>query len=102
MILKKLLCLLLTILFISMTGCGSGNVDGDTEILVNEAGTEEKNASEMEESTKNMGEEITEPEEPAPETKHITIDLLEAEEIHAEGDAVEPLKLKILSEEEIC
>lgn len=100
MILKKLLCLLLTILFISMTGCGSGNVDGDTEILVNEAGTEEKNASEMEESTKNMGEEITEPEEPAPETKHITIDLLEAEEIHAEGDAVEPLKLKILSEEE--
>ena len=96
---KKLLCLLLTIILISLTGCGSSNVDNNTDILVNEAGSEEKNASEMQEPMENTGEEVTELEETAPETKYISIDLLEAEEIHAEGDAVEPLKLKILSEE---
>ena len=96
---KKLLCLLLTIILISLTGCGSSNVDNNTDILVNEAGSEEKNASEMQEPMENTGEEVTESKESVPETKYISIDLLEAEEIHAEGDAVEPLKLKILSEE---
>ena len=96
---KKLLCLLLTIIFISLAGCGSSNVDNNTDILVNEAGSEEKNASEMQEPMENTGEEVTESKESVPETKYISIDLLEAEEIHAEGDAVEPLKLKILSEE---
>ena len=96
---KKLLCLLLTIILISLTGCGSSNVDNNTDILVNEAGSEEKNSSEMQEPMENTGEEVTESKESVPETKYISIDLLEAEEIHAEGDAVEPLKLKILSEE---
>lgn len=95
---KKLLCLFLIVLCISLTGCGSSNVDEDTEILVNEAGSE-GNISEEGERTESKDEEAAEPEEAVPETKYISIDLLEAEEIYIEGDAVEPLKLKILSEE---
>lgn len=87
---KKLLCLLLTIILISLTGCGSSNVDNNTDILVNEAGSEEKNASEMQEPMENTGEEVTESKESVPETKYISIDLLEAEEIHA--DIFEELK----------
>ena len=40
MILKKLLCLFLTVLCISLPGCGSSNAYNDTQILVNEAGSE--------------------------------------------------------------
>ena len=36
---KKLLCFFLTVLCISLSGCGSGNAYNDTEILVNEART---------------------------------------------------------------
>ena len=53
---KKLLCLLLTIILISLTGCGSSNVDNNTDILVNEAGSEKKNASEMQEPMENTGD----------------------------------------------
>lgn len=37
---KKILCLFLTVLCISLPGCGSGNAYNDTQILVNEAGSE--------------------------------------------------------------
>ena len=96
---KKILCLLLTILFISLTGCGSSNVDSHTEILVNEAGSE-GNIFEEGEASESISKEVAEPKEPVPETKYITIDLLGVEETHMEGEAVTPLNLKILSEEE--
>ena len=44
-IMKRAVGLFFTIICISLTGCGSSNVDSDTEILVNEAGSE-KNISE--------------------------------------------------------
>lgn len=97
---KKLLCLLLTMICILLTGCGNGQVASELEILVNEAGSAE-NTSEMTETAENMSEETAEPEEAVPETKYIFIDLLEVEKIHTEGDAVEPWKLKILSEEKM-
>ena len=98
-IMKRAVGLFFTIICISLTGCGSSNVDSDTEILVNEAGSE-KNISEEGETLESKDEETAEPEEPVFETKHITIDLFGVEETHKEGDAVTPLKWKILSKEE--
>jgi len=48
---KELLCLFLTLVCISLTGCGSEKVDNNTEILVNETGLAE-NVSEIEETEK--------------------------------------------------
>ena len=86
---RRILCLLLTMVCISLIGCSSKKVD-NMEILVNEADRDGNISEEV---------ETAESEEPVPETKYITIDLLEVEETYMEGDAVTPLKLKILSEE---
>lgn len=96
---KKLLCLLLTMICILLTGCGNGQVASDLEILVNEA-DRDNIFSEKGETSENLSEEAAEPKEPVWETKHITIDLLGVKETYIEGDAVAPLNLKILSEEE--
>lgn len=95
---KKLLCLLLTVLCISLTGCGSSNVDEDTEILVNKAGLE-GNISEEREILESKDEKAEEPEDVVTETKYISIEFSGVEETHGEGEEVIPLELKILSEE---
>ena len=55
-IMKRAVGLFFTIICISLTGCGSSNVDSDTEILVNEAGSE-KNISEEGETLESKDEE---------------------------------------------
>lgn len=96
---KKLLCLLLIMVCILLTGCGNEKVNTDMEVLINETG-EDNNASGIGEIVENNSEEAAEPEKPVFETKHITIDLARVKVTHIEGDAVAPLNLEILSEEE--
>ena len=58
---KKLLCLLLTMLCIALIGCGNEKVDSDI-VLVNEAG-QDGNISENEEISESKSEEVTEVKE---------------------------------------
>ena len=59
---RKLLCSFLTILCISLVGCGGKKVDNDTEILINEADSV-KDISEKEEIADSLSEESVEQEE---------------------------------------
>lgn len=65
---KRLLCLLLTMICISFTGCGGEKVNNDKEILVNEAGSMAY-ASKTEETAGNISEETAEPEGIVMETR---------------------------------
>lgn len=66
----------------------------------NESSVAESVRETGEESVLIQNEDAGEGENAAPETKYITIDLSGVGEIHPKGDAVSPLTLKIVSEEE--
>ena len=89
---KKLLTFLLT-----LAGCGKKDMD---YTMQNESSVAESVRETGEESVLIQNEDAGEGENAAPETKYITIDLSGVGEIHPKGDAVSPLTLKIVSEEE--
>ena len=95
---KKLLTFMIawTCLF-TLTGCGKKDMD---YTMQNESSVAESVRETGEESVLIQNEDAGEGENAAPETKYITIDLSGVGEIHPKGDAVSPLTLKIVSEEE--
>ena len=95
---KKLLTFMIvwTCLLI-LAGCGKKNMD---YTMQNESSVAESVRETGEESVLIQNEDAGEGENAAPETKYITIDLSGVGEIHPKGDAVSPLTLKIVSEEE--
>ena len=95
---KKLLTFMIvwTCLLI-LAGCGKKDMD---YTMQNESSVAESVRETGEESGLNQNEDAGEGENAAPETKYITIDLSGVGEIHPKGDAVSPLTLKIVSEEE--
>ena len=92
---KKLLTFMIVwTCLLTLAGCGKKDMDYTMQ-----------NESSVAESVRETGEESVliqneEGENAAPETKYITIDLSGVGEIHPKGDAVSPLTLKIVSEEE--
>lgn len=78
-------------------GCGKKDMD---YTMQNESSVAESVRETGEESVLIQNEDAGEGENAAPETKYITIDLSGVGEIHPKGDAVSPLTLKIVSEEE--
>ena len=93
---KKLLTFMIVwTCLLTLAGCGKKDMDYTMQ-----------NESSVAESVRETGEESVliqnedEGENSAPETKYITIDLSGVGEIHPKGDAVSPLTLKIVSEEE--
>lgn len=95
---KKLLTFMIvwTCLLI-LAGCGKKDMD---YTMQNESSVAESVRETGEESILIQNEDAGEGENAAPETKYITIDLSGVGEIHPKGDAVSPLTLKIVSEEE--
>ena len=95
---KKLLTFMIvwTCLF-TLAGCGKKDMD---YTMQNESSVAESVRETGEESVLIQNEDAGEGENAAPETKYITIDLSGVGEIHPKGDAVSPLTLKIVSEEE--
>lgn len=95
---KKLLTFMIvwTCLLI-LAGCGKKDMD---YTMQNESSVAESVRETGEESVLIQNEDAGEGENSAPETKYITIDLSGVGEIHPKGDAVSPLTLKIVSEEE--
>lgn len=95
---KKLLTFMIvwTCLLI-LAGCGKKDMD---YTMQNESSVAESVRETGEESVLIQNEDAGEGENAAPETKYITIDLSGVGEIHPKGDAVSPLTLKIVSEEE--
>lgn len=92
---KKILCLLLTMICVLFAGCGNENVDTYEEVI-NQVEEDTKTLETDEDETGNSAEYDSLYEE---QKKHITIDLSTVKETHIEGDVVSPLKLKIISEE---
>ena len=99
---KRRLWMLLSMAALLLTGCSNAGTEPTVEV---ENPIAEENAlSEPEpESTEvdaeaNEAEEVESPE--AVEPKYVAINFTGVTEIHAEGDAVEPLKWEILSEED--
>ena len=82
---------------LTLAGCGKKDMD---YTMQNESSVAESVRETGEESVLIQNEEAGEGENAAPETKYITIDLSGVGEIHPKGDAVSPLTLKIVSEEE--
>ncbi len=82
-----------------LTLAGGGKKDMDYT-MQNESSVAESVRETGEESVLIQNEDAGEGENAAPETKYITIDLSGVGEIHPKGDAVSPLTLKIVSEEE--
>ena len=80
-----------------LAGCGKKDMD---YTMQNESSVAESVRETGEESVLIQNEDAGEGENAAPETKYITIDLSGVGEIHPKGDAVSPLTLKIVSEEE--
>ena len=74
--------------------------EGHDYTMQNESSVAESVRETGEESVLIQNEDAGEGENAAPETKYITIDLSGVGEIHPKGDAVSPLTLKIVSEEE--
>ena len=82
---------------LTLAGCGKKDMD---YTMQNESSVAESVRETGEESVLIQNEDAGEGENAAPETKYITIDLSGVGEIHPKGDAVSPLTLKIVSEEE--
>ena len=94
---KKLLTLIVWTCLLTLAGCGKKDMD---YTMQNESSVAESVRETGEESVLIQNEDAGEGENSAPETKYITIDLSGVGEIHPKGDAVSPLTLKIVSEEE--
>lgn len=95
---KKLLTFMIVwTCLLTLAGCGKKDM-GYT--MQNESSVAESVRETGEESVLIQNEDAGEGENSAPETKYITIDLSGVGEIHPKGDAVSPLTLKIVSEEE--
>ena len=95
---KKLLTFMIVwTCLLTLAGCGKKDMD---YTMQNESSVAESVRETGEESVLIQNEDAGEGENSAPETKYITIDLSGVGEIHPKGDAVSPLTLKIVSEEE--
>ena len=95
---KKLLTFMIVwTCLLTLAGCGKKNMD---YTMQNESSVAESVRETGEKSVLIQNEDAGEGENAAPETKYITIDLSGVGEIHPKGDAVSPLTLKIVSEEE--
>ena len=95
---KKLLTFMIVwTCLLTLAGCGKKDMD---YTMQNESSVAESVRETGEESVLIQNEDAGEGENAAPETKYITIDLSGVGEIHPKGDAVSPLMLKIVSEEE--
>ena len=95
---KKLLTFMIVwTCLLTLAGCGKKDMD---YTMQNESSVAESVRETGEESALIQNEDAGEGENAAPETKYITIDLSGVGEIHPKGDAVSPLTLKIVSEEE--
>lgn len=95
---KKLLTFMIVwTCLLTLAGCGKKDMD---YTMQNESSVAESVRETGEESVLIQNEDVGEGENAAPETKYITIDLSGVGEIHPKGDAVSPLTLKIVSEEE--
>lgn len=95
---KKLLTFMIVwACLLTLAGCGKKDMD---YTMQNESSVAESVRETGEESVLIQNEDAGEGENAAPETKYITIDLSGVGEIHPKGDAVSPLTLKIVSEEE--
>ena len=95
---KKLLTFMIVwTCLLTLAGCGKKDMD---YTMQNESSVAESVRETGKESVLIQNEDAGEGENAAPETKYITIDLSGVGEIHPKGDAVSPLKLKIVSEEE--
>lgn len=95
---KKLLTFMIVwTCLLTLAGCGKKDMD---YTMQNESSVAESVRETSEESVLIQNEDAGEGENAAPETKYITIDLSGVGEIHPKGDAVSPLTLKIVSEEE--
>ena len=93
---KKLLTFMIVwTCLLTLAGCGKKDMDYKMQ---NESSVAESVRETGEESVLIQNEDAG--ENAAPETKYITIDLSGVGEIHPKGDAVSPLTLKIVSEEE--
>lgn len=95
---KKLLTFMIVwTCLLTLAGCGKKDMD---YTMQNESSVAESVRETGEESVLIQNEDAGEGKNAAPETKYITIDLSGVGEIHPKGDAVSPLTLKIVSEEE--
>ena len=95
---KKLLTFMIVwTCLLTLAGCGKKDMD---YTMQNESSVAESVRETGEESVLIQNEDAGGGENSAPETKYITIDLSGVGEIHPKGDAVSPLTLKIVSEEE--
>ena len=95
---KKLLTFMIVwTCLLTLAGCGKKDMD---YTMQNESSVAESVRETGEESVLIQNEDAGEGENAAPETKYITIDLSGVGEIHPKGDAVSPLTLKIVWEEE--
>ena len=95
---KKLLTFMIVwTCLLTLAGCGKKDMD---YTMQNESSVAESVRETGEESVLIQNKDAGEGENAAPETKYITIDLSGVGEIHPKGDAVSPLTLKIVSEEE--
>ena len=95
---KKLLTFMIVwTCLLTLAGCGKKDID---YTMQNESSVAESVRETGEESVLIQNEDAGEGENAAPETKYVTIDLSGVGEIHPKGDAVSPLTLKIVSEEE--
>ena len=95
---KKLLTFMIVwTCLLTLAGCGKKDMD---YTMQNESSVAESVRETGEESVLIQNEDAGEGENAAPETKYVTIDLSGVGEIHPKGDAVSPLTLKIVSEEE--
>ena len=95
---KKLLTFMIVwTCLLTLAGCGKKDMD---YTMQNESSVAECVRETGEESVLIQNEDAGEGENAAPETKYIAIDLSGVGEIHPKGDAVSPLTLKIVSEEE--
>ena len=95
---KKLLTFMIVwTCLLTLAGCGKKDMD---YTMQNESSVAESVRETGEDSVLIQNEDAGEGENAAPETKYITIDLSGVGEIHPKGDAVSPLTLKIVSEEE--
>lgn len=95
---KKLLTFMIVwTCLLTLAGCGKKDMD---YTMQNESSVAESVRETGGESVLIQNEDAGEGENVDPETKYITIDLSGVGEIHPKGDAVSPLTLKIVSEEE--
>ncbi len=91
---------------LGVAGCGlvsSEYCHGEMETQSSSVGQESMSQNETDTSMETIEDHVVPleaPELPETEIKYITIDLSETKETHIEGDAVTPLNMKMISEEE--